>query len=302
MGMSVEEAARKVLDLSAVKIGKIVDGMIKDYGLDKNSIVFVGGGGGAATVVPHIAETFGCKFKLAKNASVISPIGVALAMVRDMVERTISNPTEEDILSIRREAMRMAVQSGASPDTVEIKIEVDPKLQKLRAIAIGATELRTKDLNSSRKTDEELREIVAKNLNVPVEKVRIEADNGSLCAISSVLTRKQLIFFKKKVNAVRLIDRDGVIRLQKKNAAVLQCSSDNWKGSINKLLAEYTNYSDGGAEIPNVYIALGSRIIDLSGMKGAAQIMAVCEVELSGIQKDEKLIMVCTLTTENERG
>lgn len=302
MGLTVEEAARKVLDLSAIKNGKVVNAMIKDYGLDKSTIVFIGGGGGAATVVPHLGETFGCKHKLAKNAAVISPIGVALAMVRDMVERTVANPTEEDILSIRREAMRMAIQSGASPDTVEIKIEVDSKLQKLRAIAIGTTELRTKDLNSARKTDEELKEIVAKNLKVTVDKVRVEADNDSLCAISSELIKKQLIFFKKKVNAVRLIDRDGVIRLQKKNAAVRQCGPNEWKSTINKLLAEYTNYSDGGAEIPNIYIALGSRIIDLSGMKGAAQIMAVCDVELSGIQDDEKLIMVCTLTTENERG
>lgn len=302
MGLSVEETAKKVLDLSAIKNGKVVNSMIKDYGLDKSSITFIGGGGGASTVVPHIAETFGCRHKLAKNAAVISPIGVALAMVRDMVERTVSNPTEEDILSIRREAMRMAVQSGASPETVEIKIEIDSKLQKLRAVAIGTTELRTKDLNSKRKTDDELKEIVAGNLKVTADKVRIEADNNSLCAISSELVKKQFIFFKKKVNAVRLIDRDGVIRLQKKNAAVRQCSSGTWKSTVNKLLEEYTNYSDGGAEIPNIYIAMGSRIIDLSGMQGAAQIMAVCDVELSGMQPDEKLIMVCTLTTENERG
>jgi N-methylhydantoinase A len=302
MGLTVEETAKKVLGFSAAKNGKVVNSMIQDYGLDKNSITFIGGGGGAGTVVPHIAEIFGCKYKLAKNAEVISPIGVALAMVRDMVERTISNPTEQDILSIRREAMRMAVQSGAIPDTIEIKIEIDSQRQKVRAIAIGSTELRTKDMNSKRKTDEELKDIVANNLKVPVEKVRIEADNGSLCAISSELIKKQFVFFKKKVNTVRFIDRDGIIRLQKKNAAIRSCGPNKWRKTIDELLAEYTNYSDGGAEIPNIYIAYGCRIIDLSGMQGAAQIKSVCEVELSGIQDDEKLIMVCTLTTENERG
>lgn len=302
MGLTIEETAKKVLEFSAAKNGKVVNSLLQDYGLDKSAITFIGGGGGAATVVPHIAETFGCKHKLAKNAAVISPIGVALAMVRDMVERTISKPTEKDILSIRREVMRMAIASGAIPDTIEVKIEIDSQLHKVRAIAIGTTELRTKDMNSKRKTDEELMDIVANNLKVPVDKVKIEADNDSLCAISSDLIKKYFIFLKKKVSTVRLIDRDGIIRLQKKNAAVRYCEPNTWRKTINRLLNEYTNYSDGGAELPNIYIAFGSRIIDLSGMQGNAQIMAVCDAELSEIQDDEKLIMICTLTTENERG
>lgn len=302
MGLTVEETAKKALGFSAAKNSKVVNSMLHDYGLDKSAIMFIGGGGGAATVVPHLAEVFGCKHKLAKNAAVISPIGVALAMVRDMVERTIASPTEQDILSIRREAMRMAIQSGAVPDTIEVKIEIDAQRHKVRAIAIGTTELRTKDMNGKRKTDQELMDIVAKNLKVPVERVRIEADNDCLCAISSEIIKKHLLFFKKKVNAVRLIDRDGIIRLQKKNASVRICGPNTWRNTIDQLLAQYTNYSDGGAEIPNIYIAFGSKIIDLSGMQGAAQIKSVCDVELSGIQSDEKLIMICTLTTENERG
>ena len=38
---------------------------------------------------PHLAETMHHKSRLAKNGPVISTIGVALAMVRDMVERDI---------------------------------------------------------------------------------------------------------------------------------------------------------------------------------------------------------------------
>ncbi len=301
MGMTVEEAAKKVLGFSAAKNGKVINSLIHDYGLDKGAIVFVGGGG-AATVVPHLAETFGCKHKLAKNGSVISPIGVALAMVRDMVERTISNPSEEDILSIRREAIRMAVQSGAAPDSVGVKIEIDTQRQKVRAIAIGTTELRTKDLASKQKTDEELLKIVQENLKVSPDKVKIAADNGSICAVTCELVKKQLLVFRKKMNAVRLIDRNGVIRLQKKNATVHECSPRNWKSTIDKILSEFTVYGDGGAEVPNIYAVLGSRIIDLSGMQSVSQIRALCEVELAGAQDDEKLLLICTLTTENERG
>jgi N-methylhydantoinase A/oxoprolinase/acetone carboxylase beta subunit len=302
MGLSVKDTAKHVLQLSAAKNGKVVNSLIKDYGLDKSTLTFVGGGGGSASVVPHIAETFGCKYKIARNAEVISPIGVALAMVRDMVERTIMNPTEDDILSIRREAMNKAIQSGANSETIEIKVEVDTQQQKVRAIAIGATELRTKELSGERKSDDELKQIVADNLKVESGKVEIEADNGSLCAITCKMIKKRFIFFKKKVTAVRLIDRDGVIRLQKKNAFIVTCEKKEWKAAINHLLHEHTVFGDGGAEIPNIYVVLGSRIIDLAGMQSDAQIMSLCEVELSGVQETEKIIIICTLTTENERG
>ena len=86
MGMSVEEAAKEALRLSAVKNGKVVKALIEDYNMDPRTIVLVGGGGGAAAVVPHLAETLSMKHRNAKNASVISTIGVALAMIRDTVE------------------------------------------------------------------------------------------------------------------------------------------------------------------------------------------------------------------------
>ncbi len=302
MNLSVEEAARKVLELSVVKNGKVVNDLIKDYHLDKSMLVFVGGGGGAASVVPHIAETFACKHKIAKNAAVISPIGVALAMVRDMVERTISNPTEEDILAIRQEVLKKAVKSGANPNSVEIKVEVDAQQQKVRAIAIGTTELRTKELSGRKKTDDELLEIVAENLKAEKDKLKIAADNGSLCAVTCELVKKHMLLFKKKVTATRLIDREGVIRLQKRNSWVSSCTPKNWRAAIKALLEEHTVWGDGGSEIPNIYVALGGRIIDLAGMQSEAQILSLCEVELSGTHEDDKLIVVCTKTTENERG
>jgi len=302
MGLSVIDTAKKVLELSAAKNGKVVKSLVEDYGLDLSSIVFVGGGGGASTVVPHLADVFGTQHKIARNAAVISPIGVALAMVRDMVERTISNPTEEEILSIRREAVRKAVQSGANPETIEVKVEVDTQHQKVRAIATGATELRTKELSSEKKSDSELLAIVAENLKVSPDKISLEADNGSICAFTYDMVKKHFLVFKKKVKALRLIDRDGVIRLQKKNATVASCMPAQWARTLNTLLEDHTIYGDGGAEIPNIYVVLGSRIIDLAGMQSHAQIKSLCEVELSGVHEDEKLIMVCTMTTENERG
>jgi N-methylhydantoinase A len=301
MGVTVKEAAQKVLEYSAAKNGAVVKSFIEDYDLNIEGVIFVGGGGGAATVVPHLAETFKTRYKIAKNAEVISPIGVALAMVRDMVERSIVDPTEEEILAIRREAVNKAVESGANPETVEVTVEVDTQQQKVRAIAIGSTEMRTKEMKSDPKTDAELLTIVAENLQVNPSQLTIEADNGRICAITSTGIKKQFLIFKKKIKSVRLIDRDGVIRLQRRNAEVAMSEYSGWKSTLKRLIEDHTVYGDGGTEVPNIYVALGSRIIDLGGMQSDKQIYSLCEAELSGVKEDEKIIFVCTATTENER-
>ena len=64
----------------------------------------------------------------------------------------------------------------------------------------------------------------------------------------------------------------------------------------------YTVHADGGAEIPNIYVVAGKRIIDFAGMQSDSQILSLCEVELQNVPGDEKLILICTRTTENERG
>lgn len=302
MCMTVEEAARTVLDFSAKKNGQVVESFLQDYKLKKETLVFVGGGGGASTVVPHLAETFGCKAKIARNAPVISPIGVSLAMVREMIERTVHNPTQQDILSVRSEAFQRAIQSGASPETVEVTVSVRSRENKICAVATGATEMRTKDLKQAELQINELKKKVAENMNMHVDQVVLEAENDGFCVFSAEKVKKSMLIFKKKIKSVRLIDRMGVIRLQRKNAVVTTCMGKNYKKMVQYLLDEYTMSGDGGEEIPNIYIVRGKRIITLSGMQNAKQLTALCDVELAGIREDEKLIMVCTLTAENERG
>ena len=302
MGMSVEECAKLCLDFSAEINGKVVDSLIEDYGLDRDTLVFVGGGGGASTVVPHLAETFRTRYKIARNAPVISPIGVALAMVRDMVERTIAKPTEEDIISIRREALEKAIAAGANPETVDVKIEVDAKSSRVRAIAVGATELRAKTLGGKKKTNEELCQLVAENLKTTPDKIMIAAENESYLAATCETSVPYMKFFRKKYLSVRLIDRDGVIRLQRKNGGVHCGKFRNLDAHIKRMIDEFTVYGDSGEEVPNLWIVNGSRLIDMSALQSREQILTLAKTELAGVDPDTDLIFIATKTTENARG
>ena len=59
---------------------------------------------------------------------------------------------------------------------------------------------------------------------------------------------------KKSTSQVRLVDSEGVIRLQKTNALVCEETVATWKKSLSWLLDELTIYNDGGTNLPNVYI------------------------------------------------
>lgn len=295
MGCSVEEAARKVLAFAAAKNSKVAAQLIKDYDMDPKHTVFVGGGGGASTVVPHLAETMSHKSRIAKNAPVISTIGVALAMVRDMVERSVTNPTDEDIISVRREAELKAIQNGAAPGAVEVSVEVDTQRNIVRAIAVGATEMRSKDRLNRKLSTEELLVVVADNLDAHKDKLQISAQNGAMWAVQYDKVEKKLFgLVKKTTRPLRLIDEEGVIRLQKNNAWVRQTTVGTWEQDLNWILEELTEYNDGGTNLPNVYVVLGKRIIDLSGMQSPEQIVSLGNVELVGCRKDEPLVLAAT--------
>lgn len=300
MGCSIEEAALKVMSFASDKNSKVAAQLMKDYHMDPRTTLFVGGGGGSATVVPHLAKTMGHKHKIAKNAPVISTIGVALAMVRDTVERSVTNPTDQDIISVRREAEQKAIQNGAAPGTVEVTVDVDSQRNIVRATAVGATEMRSGNRNAEKLTDDKLLSIVAENLDLNKSKLKISARSENMAAVTAKKIEKKFFgLFKKTAYPIRLIDEEGVIRLQKSNAMVEQSSVGRWKNSVKHMLDELTIYNDGGTNYPNVYLVLGKRIIDLSGMSSEEQIYSLASVEIQGYNKDTPVIVAATKRLEN---
>ena len=67
---------------------------------------------------------------------------------------------------------------------------------------------------------------------------------------------------------------------------------------IAYLLEELTEYNDGGTNLPNFYIVLNKKVIDLSGMSAADQIYSLAEVELAGYEAQMPLILAATNRTD----
>ena len=293
VGLSVEEAARQVMNIAIDKTMKTVNEMIEDYELDRSFVTLVGGGGSGAVLVPAMAERENLKSKIANNAPYVSTIGVALAMVKEQLERTVVNPTEEDIKRIRSEIVERIVKSGASEDTVEVTIEIDSQKNILRAVATGSTELRSKDLGQEAMSDAEMAVIAAKSVDQPVESTLLAARSGRWSLFASENVKKSFFgLIKKKSNSVSVLDREGVVRFKKANVQYAKLTKSQYQGKFGDFLDDNTIYSDANATIPKVFVFYKEKMLDLTGMQTKEQLMSILEIETEMLGGEDELIVI----------
>lgn len=292
LGCTGEEAARKTMDLAMDKLVDVVEDLIDEYELDTKFVTLVGGGGSGAVIVNALAERMGVKAKIAHNAPYISTIGVALAMVREQMERTIANPTENDIKKIRSDIIEKIVQSGANEKTVDVTIEVDAPKNILRAIATGATELRQKDLAAANLKPEELQTISSEALGTPKEQTGCVASCGRWNVYEAVMKKKFLGIFSQKSRRLCVIDREGVVRLKKEKAEYLKFLKARKNSEFAEFLDSNTTFSDANATIPKVFIFYREKMLDLTGMQSAEQLNSILDMEIEGLDDSEELIAV----------
>lgn len=292
-GESVEELCKTAMEISMKKVKQIVDELIADYNLNKNLIYLIGGGGSASVVVPFLGEMMGIRHKIAENAPYISTIGVSLALVREQIERNVSNPTDEDIRKIRHDVMEVITRAGADAATVDIAIEIDSQKNILRAIATGATELRTKDRNTQMKSEEDLLKIISEADKVEKQNVQKVGQEGRWHAYYVNVEKKALFgLIKTKKRFTRIIDEEGVIRLQKNDAKIMVMKKKQLSTRFEEFVDSLTQFSDAGAILPKTYLFFGQKMSDLSGVVNKEQLLGLADMELEFVEDNQEIIVV----------
>ena len=292
IGCSAEDAARIALDKASEKIWEIVSRLITDYKLSADLLMLAGGGGSGGVVVPYLGEKMRVQWKIVKNAPIISTIGVAMAMVREVVERTVANPTERDIKSIRHEALQQIMKSGANESTVEIAIEIDRKANILRAVATGATEFKMSDSTSGTLTAAELHEVATKSLHLPAEKVSEVAAVGKWHIFDGLYTKKIFGLFPTTKHMVRVLDRNGVVCLQREGLGAIVTTKPKLEDDIKTLFEETVSYGTVGEQLPGLFAYYGEKQIDLSGLTSREQIVSVLNTELEMLSDVENIVLL----------
>jgi hypothetical protein len=243
----------------------------------------------------------GLEHRIARNAEVISPIGVAMAMVRDTVERNIVDPSPEDILKVRREAAEAAIAAGAVADSIEVQVEVDKRRNLVRATAMGTTELRRSEKSEAGGPKvlsiEHCREAAARSMRINPDAVSLVAESsGHLIFTGEQRTPSFFGLFTSRRQFLRVVDRTGVVRLQRDAASEKMVAKTTTLAEIKEELARVvdglTDYGDAGRAIPDIFILYGARIANFSGLADLEQVTALVEVELRSLAPATKLIVI----------
>jgi N-methylhydantoinase A len=298
LGIAVEEAARRILEKAAGKVIPVVEDLVREYALDRDQAVLVGEGGGAAALIPFVAERMNLDFSISQDAEVISSIGVALALVRETVERVIPNAMPDDLQRIKREAFDAVVRLGAAPENVEVTIEVDPQTQRVRATAMGASEMRAQDMRKE-VSEDEAREIAARSMGLSPETVRLAAATDQVRVFQGQVEERKWHIFRSRRAPLRAVDREGVIRVQRSDGVVAEATAQNGLAEIRRLWEEVTIYNGDSVITPDMFVIAGRRVVDLSGVSALEQALAIGRSELEGLAPEAPVALI---TVQGVRG
>jgi N-methylhydantoinase A/oxoprolinase/acetone carboxylase beta subunit len=291
-----KELADAILKLSAAKLTPTVQALIKDHKLDASMVSLIGGGGGAAAIVPYLAKHLNMRYELAQHADVISAIGVALALIRETVERQYVHPTKDDILRLREQAYDAVQKMGADPSTVDVYIEVDARTNIVRATAQGAASLtKTKQTQSALSADER-KTLAASSMKVQQQDVSVLAETNYFYVLGATRTESKLFgLIKGRQNPVRVIDSVGSIRLQNKNGIATSTTVAKAESTIKQIVEENAHWGDAGKIIPDILLLIGPKILDLSGLLDIDQVISVAKTELENHANDSQVIVLANL-------
>lgn len=282
LGKTVEQLATDILDKASDICIKVINHLSEKYKVEKDQISLVGAGGGAGALLPFTAKKMGLTYKIAENAEVISSIGVALAMVRDVVERVIPSPTTEDLTEIRAEATDLAIKSGASPESIEVQIEIDSQTSKVRAIAMGSTEVQATDLLKTVDLAE-AKELAADSMQVSLDKVYEIASNDYFFVIGTKRGDKQ---------EIRIIDTKGFIKVQRADGDARMSTVSGVRRITDEFWEELAVYKSDIKLNPDIYLCIGGKVIDYISLMDISQLHMVMETELMLRTGAEEVIVI----------
>lgn len=289
---TVEDIATQIMEKAYAKIEPVFNELVEKYKLEKDQISLVGVGGGAASLIIYFSKKMGVKHSIPKDAEVISSIGVALSMVRDVVERILPNPSKEDIRAIKNEALNKAVESGATPDSVDVHVEIDPQTSKITAIATGSTEVKTTDL--SKNADEtEAKEIAA-------------TDMRTTPAETTLLTSTPYFYVFEgphqadtaNAGPIRIVDKKGFIKVQRGRGMAIKTTAAEYETAMAKLWDEMAVYQTEMVAHPDYYLCLGARVMDFS-VTDYDQLKLLTDLEVSSLEPEDEVIVVAANIDQN---
>ena len=106
--------------------------------------------------------------------------------------------------------------------------------------------------------------------------------------------RKKLLGFipTGEKHLVRVLNRNGVVRLQREGLGAIVTTKAEWKAELAALLEDTVEYGTVGGELPGLFAYYGEKQMDLSGLTTREQVIDLMEMEVELLPEDEKIIVL----------
>ena len=78
---------------------------------------------------------------------------------------------------------------------------------------------------------------------------------------------------------IKVLDAQGTVKLQLNDAHYRECDLQAVKKVLPEMLENLTAYGDAGGLLPDVYVLLGQRIVELGGVVEVSQMLALLDQE-----------------------
>mgnify|MGYP001212186811 FL=1 len=261
LGVSVDEAASRMLDLAASKVLPTIKELREEYKL--GDCPLLGLGGGASVLVPWLAKRLGMPHQVVPNAEVISSIGVAMAPVGVELERSLGQYDPELLSRWMREAERAAVAAGADPETVRVTVEPVPERSAVRLRAVGSAYARRDGWTSL--DAEAARGLAARALGQAPSSIALIYENAHFRVFQGEIV-KRLGPFRRVRRPIAVVDREGAVLFTASDGS-WQCY--NWSDIDSCKLPVGDGKGSLLSSPPRVAVLWGGNLLDLPlGMSG----------------------------------
>jgi hypothetical protein len=232
-----------------------------------------------------VAKKLNFEYKKADYADIISSIGVATGMIYEEKERTINNPTPQDVTQLITAVKEEAIRKNASPDSLSVQSEYVSDRSILRVTAIGNVTLDLNNNGSKELRQEELFEI-ARDLFQFRGNISLKYKLGNYYIFANSYKHKKL-FFNTNKQSILVLDKYGRVRLSLDNGQLIHDSSTKLLADLPSIISKFSR-SDLS---PTVYLLDGFQLLDFSSLTANEQVIQAITEQLDKIDSDVLLII-----------
>jgi hypothetical protein len=135
-------------------------------------------------------------------------------------------------------------------------------------------------------------------MHADVRSVRLLGATDMMWVYEGMIEERQWGIFKRTRRPIRIVDHQGFVKLQREAALVRQTTVGACLGSFATLWNEGTTYVGDATVYPDMFLILGGRVVDLSGMQALDHALEVARTELEGRESGEALVLIAGLRTQ----